>query len=227
MQRGGARQSGSGMQAGGGRGQPSVLPAFMANPGLMASAFMANPFAFAEAMSQEMDRLFDSYQGSGRAGGRGLQSGGARGVQQQGGQQQMGMQSGRGIASWAPPMEVFQRGNEIVVRADLPGMQPDDVQIDVEDGYLTISGERRQEQEDRQEGYFHTERSYGTFARSIALPEGVNEEQVQARYDHGVLEVTIPLPEQQRQRGRRVQIQSGGTQSAGHSSKGASSSSSA
>jgi HSP20 family protein len=209
LERGGGRESGSGMQRGGGRSQPSVLPAFMASPGLMASAFMANPFAFAEAMSEEMDRLFDSYGTTGQ-GGRELQSGSGRG-QQRG--QQVGLQGRRGLASWAPPMEVLQRGNQIVVRTELPGMKPDDVHIDVEDGMLTISGERQQSREDREEGYFHTERSYGTFARSIALPDNVDEEQIRARYEHGVLEVTVPIPEQQRQRGRRVQIQSGASAS--------------
>lgn len=197
MQRSGQYGTGSGIA---GRGQQSILPAFMTNPGLMASAFMSDPFAFAQAMSQEMDRLFDTFGGTSQ-GGRSLSTeGSGRGLLQQG---------SRGQAYWAPQMEVFQRGNDMVVRADLPGLSPDDVQIDVEDGVLTISGERRQTNEDRQEGFYRSERSYGTFSRSIALPEGVDEEQVNARYEHGVLEVTVPIPQQQRQRGRRVQIQSG------------------
>jgi HSP20 family protein len=207
MQRGGSRQSSGGALSSRG-GQPSLLPAFMTNPGLMASAFMSNPFAFAQAMSQEMDRLFDTMGGTSES-GRGISSGGSgRGLQQQSGQQ-MGLQGGRGISSWSPPMEVFQRGNDLVVHADLPGMSPEDVQIDIEDGVLTISGERRQSNENREEGFYRSERSYGSFARSIALPEGVDEDQVNARYEHGVLEVTVPLPQQQRQRGRRVQIQGG------------------
>ena len=208
MQRGGQSGMGSALS---GRGQSSMLPAFMTNPGLMASAFMSDPFAFAQAMSREMDRLFDTFGGTSQ-GGRNLSTGGSgRSLQQQG---------GRGQSYWTPPMEVFQRGHGMVVRADLPGISPDAVQIDVEDGVLTISGERRNANEDRQEGFYRSERSYGTFARSIALPEGVDEDQVNARYEHGVLEVTIPLPQEQRQRGRRVQIQSGagGSQHAGQSS---------
>ena len=192
--------SGMGMQRGSGSGQSSMLPAFMTNPGLMASAFMSDPFAFAQAMSQEMDRLFDTFGGTSQGGRNAMTSGSSRGLQQQG---------GRAQSYWTPPMEVFQRGNEMVVRADLPGISPDDVQIEVEDGVLTISGERRNNNEDRQEGFYRSERSYGAFARSIALPEGVDEDQVNAHYEHGVLEVTVPLPQQQRQRGRRVQIQSG------------------
>jgi HSP20 family protein len=199
MQRGGQSGAGSAI-SGRGQAQPSMLPAFMTNPGLMASAFMSDPFAFAQAMSQEMDRLFDTFGGTSQ-GGRNLStSGSGRSLQQQG---------SRGQSYWAPPMEVFQRGNEMVVRADLPGVAPDDVQIDVEDGVLTISGERRNTNEDQQEGFYRSERSYGAFSRSIALPEGVDEDQVNARYEHGVLEVTVPLPQQQRHRGRRVQIQSG------------------
>src|SRR5436305_850953 len=96
----------------------------------------------------------------------------------EGQQASAGRGSTRGQSLWAPQMEVFQRANELVVRADIPGVAPDDVQIDIEDGVLTISGERRQTNEDRQEGFYRSERSYGTFARSIALPEGVDEEQV-------------------------------------------------
>jgi HSP20 family protein len=222
------REGGAGMRTTGGRStgaggalagrgeQPSLLPALMANPGLMASAFLSNPYGFAQAMSQEMDRLFagGDYESLGQLGGggagRGLTSGGSRGLQQ----------GGRGLGQWTPQMELFQRGNELVVRADLPGLRPEDVQIEIEDGVLTLSGERRQSSEDRQEGFYRSERSYGSFSRSIPLPEGVDEEQVQARFEHGELEVTVPLP-QQRSRSRRVQIQSGRGQSATqHSQQG-------
>jgi HSP20 family protein len=212
---GGLRTTGGRAAAGGsltGRGeqQPSLLSALMANPNLMASAFISNPYGFAQAMSQEMDRLFSggelgsSYGQLGGSTGRGLSAGGSQGLQQPG---------ARGVAQWTPPMELFQRGNELVVRADLPGLRPEDVQIEIEDGVLTLSGERRQSSEDRQEGFYRSERSYGSFTRSIPLPEGVDEDQVRARFEHGELEVTVPLP-QQRSRARRVQIQSGRGQGA-------------
>ncbi|HEY0969436.1 MAG TPA: Hsp20/alpha crystallin family protein [Gemmatimonadales bacterium] len=218
MQRGGARQAGAGTAlTGPGQGQPSLLPAFMANPGLMAGALMSNPFAFAQAMSQEMDRLFSSL-GTGSMGDIGGHVGLAdtsarsgRGLTSGGGQQSLQRQSPRrGAGQWIPPMEVLQRGNELVVRADLPGLDPEDVEVDIEDDVLTISGERHQESQERQEGFYRSERSYGAFSRSIALPEGVDEEQVNARFENGVLEVTVPVP-QQRQRGRRIQVQSGAT----------------
>ena len=214
MQRGGTgRQQSGGALATRGQGQPSLLPAFMASPGLMASAFMSDPFTFAQAMSDEMDRLFASYGFGSSPLGRLERGGGSRPLQrgQQGGFQR---DLEGGARQWMPPMEVFRRGDELVVRADLPGLSPDDVHIDIEDGMLTLSGERRQEQEDRQEGWYRSERSYGAFSRTLALPEGVDEEQVQARFDQGVLEVTIPVPSQKESRGRRVQIQSGSRQSA-------------
>ena len=210
--------------------QPSVLPAFMANPGLMASAFMANPFEFAQLMSNEMDRLFENF-GMGAAGfGGALSPAGGRAQQQQ--PQQGGAQRGtqrgtsmlgpragqRGLGSFTPQMEVLQRGNELVLRADLPGLRPDDVNVEIDDGVLTISGERREEVDDRREGFYHSERRYGSFYRAVPLPEGVSEEQINASFRDGVLEVTVPLPQQQpQQRARRIPIQgaSGGAPATG------------
>jgi HSP20 family protein len=236
-QRGGLGRTGIGNTIAG-RGQsPSLIPMLMNNPALMASAFMSNPFGFAQAMTQAMDRVFSAFNdgfgspigqvggGMGRAaaGGaqqgmqqaqQGMQQGVQRGAQQQSaqspsGQQQGFQRSGGQLTQWIPAMEVLQRGDQLVVRADLPGLTPDDVEIEIEDGVLTVSGERRHSFEDRQEGLYRTERSYGAFSRSIALPEGIDEDQVQARFEHGVLEVTVPLPQQSVSRARRVQVQSG------------------
>ena len=200
---------GSGMQqsstgqgssvAGRAQSQPSILPALMANPNLMTRAFMNNPFAFAELMSQEMDRLFATSGGDLMSPARQARAGGR----------------GRGTTQWIPALEVRHRDNELVVHADLPGLTPDDVNIELEDGVLTISGERREKSDDRGEGYVRSERSYGAFSRSIELPEGVDEEQVSARFEHGVLEVTVPLPRQQQQSRRRVPINAGGQVNAG------------
>jgi HSP20 family protein len=123
---------------------------------------------------------------------------------------------------FTPQVELFQRGDELVVRADLPGLSPEEVQVEVEDGVLVISGERRNEMEDRREGFFHSERRYGAFQRAIPLPEQVNEEQVRAAFRDGVLEVTVPMPQpEQRPRGRRVQINAGGAEAASASRSGA------
>ena len=113
-----------------------------------------------------------------------------------------------GGTAFAPPMEIFQRDGHLVVRADLPGMTKDDVQVEVTDDSLTISGERRSEHATKQEGIFRSERHYGTFHRHIPLPEGVNAEQVKASFQDGVLEVTMPAP-QRPARSSQIEVQSG------------------
>jgi HSP20 family protein len=126
-----------------------------------------------------------------------------------------------GSMSFAPPMEMFEREGHLVVRADLPGLTKDDIQVEVTEGGLTIAGERRSEHEEKQGGMFRSERHYGTFQRHIPLPEGVDAQQVKASFQDGVLEVTMPAPQQQA-RGRRIEIHSsapsatGTASSAGH-----------
>jgi HSP20 family protein len=105
-----------------------------------------------------------------------------------------------------PQIEVFERENQFVIGADLPGVKKDDLNIEVTNDMLTISGERRDERDENREGYRHSERRYGRFYRSIPLPEGVTADNVQANYQHGVLEITMPKP-QREQRGRRIEIQ--------------------
>jgi HSP20 family protein len=108
---------------------------------------------------------------------------------------------------WTPAIEVFERGNEYVVRADLPGLRREDVNVEVDNGVLTISGERRSEYEDESpEGFYRSERVYGVFSRSIPLPEGVKEDQVKATFQDGVVEVTVPKPEEAQSRRKRIDI---------------------
>lgn len=96
--------------------------------------------------------------------------------------------------SWAPAMDLSETANGFVLRADLPGLDRDDVSIEVKDNVLTISGERRDEQEDERKGYYRVERAYGSFSRSLSMPRGVDPESVSAEFDKGVLEVRIPKP---------------------------------
>ena len=105
---------------------------------------------------------------------------------------------------WAPAVDLFEREDSLVLKADLPGLGEDDVQIEVRDNVLTISGERRADFEDKQNGYYRVERSFGSFSRSLTLPEGVDAEQIKASFDNGVLEVTIPKPEERKP--RRIEI---------------------
>jgi HSP20 family protein len=99
-----------------------------------------------------------------------------------------------GERRWVPAMDLVEDDGRYVLRADLPGLRPEDVKIEVEDGVLTVSGERKSEQTERNEGYRRVERAYGAFSRTLTLPEGVDPEQVEARFEHGVLEVRIPKP---------------------------------
>ncbi len=93
-------------------------------------------------------------------------------------------------------MDVSENENEYVLQADLPGLTEGDVNVELDDNVLTISGERKSEHEERKDGYHRVERAFGRFSRSLRLPEGVNAEGIQANFDNGVLEVHIQKPEQ-------------------------------
>src|SRR4051794_25569607 len=118
--------------------------------------------------------------------------------------------AGEGIGRrWLPAMDLVEADDHYVLRADLPGLGEDDVSIEVENDVLTVSGERKAEHEERGEGYHRLERAYGSFSRSLTLPDGVDAEAVQASFDRGVLEVHIPKPEQRKP--RRVSINVSGS----------------
>jgi HSP20 family protein len=155
-----------------------------------------SPFSMLERFADEVDRVFDQF-GLGRSWIAPRQRG------------RWFATPLSGIEGWAPNIEVYQRNNDLVVRADLPGMKKDDVFIDVTDGALTISGERRQEQETDRGGVYRSERSYGSFCRTIPLPEGAIADQAKATFKDGVLEVTMPAPPEQVTRGRRLEIKEG------------------
>jgi HSP20 family protein len=115
-----------------------------------------------------------------------------------------GAANGTTYRRWIPAMDLVETENNFVLKADLPGLSEADVNIELDDNVLTISGERKSEHEDRKAGYYRVERSYGSFRRSLTLPEGVEAEAVTATFDKGVLEVTVPKPAQQQP--RKVQI---------------------
>ena len=105
---------------------------------------------------------------------------------------------------WIPAMDLVETEDHFVLRADLPGLAEEDVKIEVADGVLTISGERRFEHESRKEGFFRLERGSGAFSRSLSLPDGVDVEGIGAAFDKGVLEVRVPKPAERKP--RRVEI---------------------
>jgi HSP20 family protein len=109
---------------------------------------------------------------------------------------------------WAPQIETFEKDNQFVLRADLPGLNKDDLKVSVDDNCLVLQGERKKEWTSDQEssGGYRSERSYGTFYRCIQLPQGVHADNVSATFRDGVLEVKMPAPEQKK--ARRVEISS-------------------
>src|SRR6266480_5203152 len=108
---------------------------------------------------------------------------------------------------WVPAMDVVESDDHFLLKADLPGLAEDDVNIEIRDNTLTISGERKSEYERKERGWYRVERSAGGFSRSLSLPEGVDADGVTAHFENGVLEVRIPKPEERKP--RRVQITSG------------------
>jgi HSP20 family protein len=143
-----------------------------------------DPFGVMRRFAEEMERVFDNL---GLGGGLSMRG------------------SGLTPRAWAPPVEVFQRGDRLVVRADLPGLKKDDIHVEIEDDAVTIHGERRQEHEEHREGFYRSERSYGSFIRTIPLPERVEADKAEANFRNGVLEITIPAPRHEERR-RQLEI---------------------
>lgn len=96
-------------------------------------------------------------------------------------------------APWFPKIDVFERDSRLVTRVDLPGMKKEDVTVEVTDGHLTLSGERKRETEEKKDQMYRTEREYGSFYRTVPLPDGVKVENIKATFADGVLEVTVPI----------------------------------
>ncbi len=141
-------------------------------------------------MSEEMDNFFNQARGGGRREG----------------------------AVWSPAIEVAERDGKYLIHAELPGLKPEEVKVELRDNALVIEGERRSEHEENRGGIHRSERRYGQFYREIPLPEGVNPDQVNARFENGMLEITAPVP-QARSNSRQIPIQGASGQSA--QSKGA------
>ena len=108
------------------------------------------------------------------------------------------------LRRWIPSMDLVETESHYVLRADLPGLGEGDVSIELDDTVLTVSGERKSEHEEKKEGFHRVERSFGTFRRSLTLPDGVDADAIAATFDKGVLEVRIPKPEERKP--RRVEI---------------------
>ena len=110
---------------------------------------------------------------------------------------------------WVPAMDLVESDDHFLLKADLPGLAEDDVNIEIRDNTLTISGERKSEYERKERGWYRVERSTGAFSRSLSLPEGVDADGVTAQFEKGVLEVRIPKPEQRKPRKITIGVDSG------------------
>jgi HSP20 family protein len=109
--------------------------------------------------------------------------------------------------AWSPKIDVFEKDGRLITKIDLPGMKKEDVKVEVTDGQLAISGERKSETEEKGEQFYRCEREYGSFYRAVPLPDGVKLEDVKATFSDGVLEVSIPLPAKPEARVRKVEVQ--------------------
>jgi HSP20 family protein len=153
---------------------------------LVSSRGARDPFALLRQMTSELDRAFDDWP-SFRFPSFG----------------QVATQS----IAWSPKIDVFEKDNRLVTRVDLPGMKKEDVSVEVTDGYLALSGERKRETEEKKDNFHRSEREYGSFYRAVPLPEGVKLEDVKATFSDGVLEVSVPLPARPEASVRKVQIE--------------------
>jgi HSP20 family protein len=116
-------------------------------------------------------------------------------------------QGNRPGQAWIPPLDVWETESELVYAFDLPGVPEENIQIEVQDDTLTVSGERVKQTQEQGDRYFRFERRYGSFARGVGLPAGIDESKIAASYDNGVLEIRVPKPEAARP--RRIQLGSG------------------
>lgn len=145
----------------------------------MALARYTNPFAELQALQNQFGRLFDSSANQNEEGS--LMRG-----------------------AWTPAVDVAEEGDNLILKAELPGMKEEDIEIEFENGLLTLKGERSFESEKSDRNYHRIERSYGKFVRSFNLPRSVDAEGIVANYENGVLEVTIPKREEAKPRQIRI-----------------------
>jgi len=143
--------------------------------------FAMNPFTLMRRLTEDMDRMFSGYGGT---------------THEAGGQ-------------WMPAVDVREQDGNLIVNAELPGLDKDDVKVELNDEGLVIRGERKREWEEEKGGIHRSERSYGSFYRLIPLPEHVKADQAKAEFRNGVLEVRVPIPEASR-RSRQIPIEAGG-----------------
>jgi len=140
-----------------------------------------NPFRDLRAMQEQMNRLLDMAWN-----------------------REIGEELREGI--WQPPVDIYEDENSVVIKAELPGVDQKEIDIRIEDNTLTLRGERKHSQEVKKENYHRVERFYGTFQRSFSLPHTINQEQVKATCEHGVLTITLPKREEKKPKQINVEV---------------------
>jgi HSP20 family protein len=157
----------------------------------VAGRLAATPFNVMRRFGEELDHLFEDF------GGRGWLT-------------PMLDKAQLPQGPWSPQIEILERDDELVLRAELPGLTKDDVNIEIASDGITIEGERKNEHEEKGAGYFRSERSYGKFYRRIPMPEGAKAEDASASFSNGVLEITIPALKREERKARRLEIRGEG-----------------
>jgi HSP20 family protein len=142
------------------------------------------PFRELERMRKEMDRLWDSFF------------------------EERPIRKAEETGEWVPSLDVSETKNEIVVKAEIPGMGPKDIDISLSNDILTIKGEKKQEREEKEATYHFIERSYGKFVRSIRLPGEVKSDKINASHKNGVLDITLPKSEEAKKKEVKIKVSS-------------------
>jgi HSP20 family protein len=167
--------------------------------GFESGGYFGGPFAMMRRISDEMARLFENF-------------GMRRGVP---GYDQLGFEGAQGTQNapsmWTPHIEVTERDGKLLIQADLPGIKREDINVEIEQDAVVINGHRQQEQTSDQSGYYRSERSYGSFYRTIPLPEGTNADSASATFRDGVLRIELDAP-RAAQRGRTLEVRDGNSQ---------------
>lgn len=139
------------------------------------------PFREFERMRREMDRLWDSFF-------------------------ERRPTKAEEAGEFLPALDLAETDNELVVKCEVPGLEPKDIDISLSDGMLTIKGEKKQEREEKQADYHLVERSYGTFTRSIQLPKEVQSEKISASYKNGILKINLPKSEEAKKKEIKIKV---------------------
>jgi HSP20 family protein len=160
--------------------------------------FGTTPFTMMRRFMDDMDRTFESFAG-------------LRTMPLFGNEMELPRWNEFEKTMWSPEVEILKQDGDMIVRADLPGLKREDINVEIADGALTLSGERKEETEEKKEGFYHSERTYGSFFRSIPLPENVTPENATAKFENGVLEVKIAIPAME-SGSHKIEIQAGASE---------------